>query len=299
MRRNKLGIAFGGGSGRGTAHLGIIKCLEEEGIHPDIITGTSIGALLGSLYAYGISFDQIAAAARDILGTDEFKNLGFEFFADHKKEQHIKRFNSYIKERLIYAKMVITPYITERETLRKVIEKIIPDVNIEDLPISFATVTLDLISGKDVFISKGPLIEAVVKAISIAGIFPAWEIDGKILVDGGPTSNVPVEAAYSLGADKVIGVNLSNKLSRDFELKSAISTNFRVDEIAKFRLNKSQAEKADVLIKPNMESIHWADFSKIDYGIKEGYRVAKEHIKEIRELVRPSLPLRIKRLFSK
>jgi len=299
MRKNKLGIAFGGGSGRGTAHLGIIKCLEEEGIHPDIITGTSIGALLGSLYAYGISFDQIVAAARDILGTDEFKNLGFEFFADHKKEQHIKRFNSYIKERLIYAKMVITPYITERETLRKVIEKVIPDVNIEDLPISFATVTLDLISGKDVFISKGPLIEAVVKAISIAGIFPAWEIDGKILVDGGPTANVPVEAAYSLGADKVIGVNLSNKLSRDFELKSAISTNFRVDEIAKFRLNKSQAEKADVLIKPNMESIHWADFSKIDYGIREGYRAAKENIKEIRELVRPSLPLRIKRLFSK
>jgi NTE family protein len=299
MRRNKLGIALGGGSGRGTAHLGIIKCLEEEGIHPDVITGTSIGALLGSLYAYGISFDQIVAAARDILGTDEFKNLGFEFFADHKKEQHIKRFNSYIKERLIYAKMVITPYITERETLRKVIEKIIPDVNIEDLPISFATATLDLISGKDVFISKGPLIEAVVKAISIAGIFPAWEIDGKILVDGGPTANVPVEATYSLGADKVIGVNLSNKLSRDFELKSAISTNFRVDEIAKFRLNKSQAEKADVLIKPNMESIHWADFSKIDYGIKEGYRAAKEHIKEIRALVRPSLPLRIKRLFSK
>jgi len=294
-----LGIAFGGGSGRGTGHLGIIKCLEEEGIQPDVITGTSIGALLGSLYAYGISFDQIVAAARDILGADEFKNLGFEFFADHKKEQHIKRFNSYIKERLIYAKMVITPYITERETLRKVIEKIIPDVNIEDLPISFAAATLDLISGKDVFISKGSLIEAEVKAISIAGIFPAWEIDGKILVDGGPTANVPVEAAYSLGADKVIGVNLSNKLSRDFELKSAISTNFRVDEIAKFRLNKSQAEKADVLIKPNMESIHWADFSKIDYGIKEGYRAAKGQIKEIRALVRPSLPLRIKRLFSK
>ena len=70
------------------AHLGVIKCLEEEGIYPDIVTGTSIGALIGSNYAYGIRFEQIAKGARDIIETDEFQKLGFEFFSDHCKDHH-------------------------------------------------------------------------------------------------------------------------------------------------------------------------------------------------------------------
>lgn len=93
FRKTKLGIAFGGGSGKGVAHLGVIKCLEEEGIQPDIITGTSIGALIGSLYAYGIGFEQIANSARDIIESDEFQKLGFEFFSDHKKEHSFKQLN--------------------------------------------------------------------------------------------------------------------------------------------------------------------------------------------------------------
>ncbi len=263
------------------------------------MTGTSIGAVIGSLYAYGISFDEIVKGARDIIKTDEFQNLGFEFFADHRKEHHLKRLNDYIKERLIYAKMVIKPHITERETLRKVIKKIVPNVDIEALPIPFATVTLDLVSGNDVLISKGSLVDAVVKSISIAGIFPVWTEDGKILVDGGPTASVPVEAAYSLGADRVIGVNLSNRLSRDCIVKSALTLNFRVDEIAKFRLNRIQAEKADVVIEPVVHSIHWADFTKINYGIKEGYRATKEKLPQIRELIKPSIFCKVKRLFKK
>lgn len=71
------------------AHLGVIKCLEEEGIYPDIVTGTSIGALIGSNYAYGIRFERIAKGARDIIKTDEFQKLGFEFFSDHCKDHHI------------------------------------------------------------------------------------------------------------------------------------------------------------------------------------------------------------------
>lgn len=292
FRKTKLGIAFGGGSGKGVAHLGVIKCLEEEGIQPDIITGTSIGALIGSLYAYGIGFEQIATSARDIIESDEFRKLGFEFFSDHKKEHSFKQLNDYLKERFIYAKMVIKPHIIERETLRKVIEKIIPDVDIEDLPKPFATVTLDLISGNDVVISRGSLIDAVLKSISIAGIFPAWDEDGKILVDGGPAASTPVEAAYSLGAKRVIGVYLCSRLSKNFKIKSALDINFRVDEITKFCLNRIKAEKADVLIEPIVHSIHWADYKKIDYGIKEGYRATKKKIKEIRKL---GGPLRFRR----
>lgn len=266
--------------------MGVIKCLEEECIQPDIITGTSIGALIGSLYAYGIGFEKMFKEASALVESDEFKNLGFEFFRDHKKEHSFKQLNDYIKERLTFAKMAIKPHIIELETLRKLVEKFIPNVNIEDLPKPFAVVSLDLVSGNDEIISKGSLINAVIKSISIPGIFPVCSENSKILVDGGPTASVPVEAAISLGADKVIGVYLCNRLSKDFKIKSGITINFRVDEIAKFRLNRIGAEKADVLIMPRVHSIHWADYRKIDYGIREGYRATKEKIKEIKRLKR-------------
>ncbi len=172
-------------------------------------------------------------------------------------------------------------------------------MNIGDLPIPFAAVTLDLKSGNDVIISKGSLIEAVLKSISIAGIFPVWIEDSKVLVDGGPTASVPVEAAYSLGADKVIGVNLTSRLSGDCKVKSALTINFRVEEIAKYRLNQIRAEKADVLIEPRVHSIHWADYRKIDYGIKEGYRATKEKIAKIRKLLKPNPFHRIKKRFKR
>jgi len=270
-------------------HLGVIKCLEEEGIQPDIITGTSIGALIGSLYAYGIKYNQMEKKARGLIESEEFKKLGFEFFKDHKKEHSFRQLNDYIKERLTYAKMIIKPHIIELETLRNLIEKFIPNINIEDLPHPFAAVSLDLVSGNDVVIKEGPLTDAVIKSISIPGIFPACSENNKILVDGGATASVPVDGAYSLGADVVIGVYLCSRLSEDFKLRSGIAINFRVDEIAKYRLNKIKAERADVLIKPRVYSIHWADYKKIDYGIKEGYRATKEKIKEIKRLKRPSL----------
>jgi len=195
--------------------------------------------------------------------------------------------------------MVIKPHIVEIDILRNIIEKFIPNVKIEDLPKTFAAVSLDLVSGEDVVMSKGSLVDAVIKSISIPGIFPVCSEKGKILVDGGPTASVPVDAARSLGAKRVIGVYLSSRLSKDFKVKSGITINFRVDAIAKYRLNQIKAEKADVLIKPRVHSIHWADYRKIDYGIKEGYRATEEKITKIRKLLKPKPFHRIKKRFKR
>lgn len=292
--KTKLGVAFGGGSGKGVAHLGIIKCLEEENIRPSYVTGTSIGALLGSLYAYGYDFKKIEELARSVVNTDEFKSLGFEFFKNCEHGNLLKRLNSYLKERFTFARMAMVPFITKRETLRKVVEMIVPDVNISELPVKFGVLTLDLESGNDVVIRKGSLIDAVMKSISIAGIFPSWDEDGKVLVDGGPTANVPVDALRDLGAEKVIGVNLSRELSREYDRDSALSINFRIDEIAKFRLNYMKALRADVLIEPDVERIHWADFSRIDFGIRKGYEATRNKMGVIRKLLKISLGERIK-----
>lgn len=264
-----------------------------------MIFGTSIGALIGALYALGYTFPELVKKARKVVESEEFKLLGFEFFKDHKDAFPLKKLNNYLQKRLTFAKMAVIPYITKRETLEEVIDKFLPDINIKNLEIKFGCTTLDIVSGKDIYIDKGPLRDAVIKSISIAGIFPAWEEEKMVLVDAGPTAKVPVDGCRALGVKKVIAVNVGSKLEKYEKIGSAISTSMRVDEIAKFHFNRLQAERADVLIEPKIEAIHWADFTKFDFGIKAGYDATKEKLPEIRKLLKPSLFSRIKNIFSR
>jgi len=234
-----------------------------------------------------------------VIQSKEFKQLGFEFFKEHKNTFPLKKLNCYLRERLTYARMAVAQFITKRETLEKVIEKFFPDINIEDLKIKFGCTTLDLVSGKDIYIDKGPLRDAIIKSISITGVFPAWEEDNKIMVDAGPTANVPVDGCRYLGASKIVAVNIGSKLSKYEEIGTAITMNMRADEIAKFRYNMLQAEKADVSIQPKVEKIHWADFTKINFGIRVGYEATKEKLPEIRKLLKPSIFSIFKNTFSR
>jgi len=286
---SKFGLVLGGGAGRGVAHLGVIKCLEEENLKPDLIFGTSIGSLVGALYALDYDFPKLVDKSREVVNSEEFKQLGFEFFKDHKNSFPLKKLSCYLRERLTFAKMAVTPFVTERELLKKVVDKFFPDINIEDMDIKFGCTTLDLVSGEDIYLDKGSLRDAIIKSISIAGMFPAWEENNKIMVDAGPTSKVPVDGCRYLGAKKIIAVDVGSKLGKFEKIGSAISTNLRADEIAKFRFNKMQAKKADILIEPRVESIHWADFTKFEFGIKVGYKATKEKLPEIRRLLRPSI----------
>ena len=286
---NKFALVLGGGAGRGVAHLGVIKCLEEENLKPNFIFGTSIGSLVGALYALGYDFPQLVEKSREVVESEEFKQLGFEFFKDHKNAFPLKKLSCYLKERLAFAKMAVNPYITERESLKKVVDKFFPNINIEDLKIKFGCTTLDLVSGEEIYLNKGSLRNAIIKSISIAGIFPAFEEGNKIMVDAGPTAKVPVDGCIYLGAKKIIAVDIGSKLGKFEKIGSGISTNLRADEIAKFKFNRLQAKRANVLIEPRVESIHWADFTKFNLGIKLGYNATKDKLPEIRRLLKPSI----------
>jgi NTE family protein len=295
----KLGLVLGGGAGRGVAHIGVIKCLDEERLYPDVVVGTSIGALIGCLYAFGWGFERIADWTREVASSSEFRQLGFEAFAEHKKDFAVRRMGYYLRERLIYARMALVPFVTKRETLRKVIDCFVPDVLVENLPVAFGCTALDLVNGRDLLIRSGPLRDAVMRSISIAGMFPPFEEDGCVLVDAGPTCNVPVDACREMNADVVVAVNLRGTLARFNAAHSALATTFRADEIARFRLNRLEAQRADVLIEPGIESIHWADFGKTDLGVRAGYAAARARLSDIRSLVRPSFLSRLKRIVTK
>jgi NTE family protein len=182
----KIGLALGSGASRGWSHIGIIKALAEMGIEPDVVTGTSIGSLVGASYAAG-NLDKLEDW---VLSLNRFETA--RFFEINSS------FNGFVnKERLHH---FLNKYVASDET------------KIEDSEKKYAAVSTDLETGREVWLTDGSILEAVWSSISLPGLFPAIKNHNKWLIDGGLVNPVPVSVCRALGADIVIAVNLNGDI---------------------------------------------------------------------------------------
>lgn len=177
----KIGYALGGGAARGLSHIGVLKALEEHGIFPDIIAGTSVGAIVGALYAGGYKPGEIEAL---VLGLDWKQLLRLV-------DMTLPRSG------LLQGKGVIT-----------LLKSVLGDLTFPQLKCAFACVTTDIMNGEQIVLRDGSLIDAVRASIAIPGIFTPVEIKGRYLVDGSLINAVPVSVCRDMGAGYVIGVNV-------------------------------------------------------------------------------------------
>ena len=184
MERTRIGLALGGGAARGWAHLGVLESLAEIGIKPDVVAGTSIGALVGGCYLSG-HFKQLEKWACSL------SRLRMLRFMDLKL-----RGRGLIGGERLLAEM----------------ERHFSGVQIEDLPGTFVAVCTDLYSGHEVWLRQGPLVEAIRASFAVPGFFEPVNVEGRWLVDGGLVNPVPVSACRALGAELVIAVRLSNPI---------------------------------------------------------------------------------------
>jgi NTE family protein len=187
MSRNlKLGLALGSGASRGWAHIGVIQQLQQLGIKPDIVCGTSIGALVGAAYVAG-NVDKLESWVKqlDKLQTARYFSINRSFKGFVNKE----RLHDFLNEYVIAA-----------------------DVQIESMEKPFATVATDLHSGREIWNTTGSMMDAVWSSISLPGLFPAIKHDNRWLIDGGLVNPVPVSLCRALGADVVIAVNLNSDI---------------------------------------------------------------------------------------
>ncbi len=279
----KIGIAFGGGSSHGLAHIGVIEVLEEAKIPIHFITGTSIGAIIGGYYALHKDANKLREDAKEVLASQEFKNMGFDLFGDSELPKPFRDIVHFMKEKYAYAKSLLKPYIIKGDKLDLALEILFGDALISETKIPFAAVSLDLIKGEDVIIKEGRIRDAVRASASIPGVFPAIEDSSKILVDGGSTSTLPTCAVKAMGADFVICSSFMKELRDPGELQTAFNVHLRVDEVVKHRLNSLNLLKADVIISPKVDEVHWSDFSKTDFLIERGREAALKSLPRIRK----------------
>ena len=282
----KIGLALGGGSARGFAHVGVLKVLEREGIKIDYMAGTSIGSLVGAFYALGFEVGEIEKYLLEENFTKyiSFKNVTFEL----EEYQHKKTLGVSIN----LPKMITNPGwprgLISTVAIRDKLDQITDWAHFEyDLKIPFKTVATDLITGEKIVMGSGKVSNAVAASISIPGIFFPFEHEGMILVDGGLKDPVPVDVVRQMGADIVIAVSLQKIEGEKKDPYNIISIAERSVEIMIADLTKLSLIGADLILAPEYQGEVSFLMGKKERQaiIKQGENEAENYIAIIKEAI--------------
>lgn len=286
--RPRLGLVLGGGGARGLAHLGVLRVLERARIPVDLVVGCSMGAMVGTLYAFYQNTADAETRLKRFTNSPDFQRDKYDDLqtmapipgADAGLVQTARRF---YKLGLFFATTIFTESFLDAARVNSDIAAIIPEGRIEDAPIPLAIVATDLRSAQEVVLRSGSARLAVQASSAIAGVFPPVVVDGRELVDGGFVDKVPVEVAFRLGADVVVAVDVSSDASDSMDYgRTGSSLSLRATAIQSDTLKNLQMRFADAVIRPDVASVHWADFAAIETIIPRGETAGMEALPAIR-----------------
>jgi NTE family protein len=301
----KIGLALGSGGSRGLAHAGVLDALEEAGIRADCVAGTSMGAIIGALYAQNPDPAWVWERVNLYVNDETCASTWAAYVpreTDSEEEQRQSRLASifdFMQRKMIAVKTVTRPWLQDAEHLRGPLTRIVTAESFADLQIPFAAVALDLISGEPVIYDEGPLIDALYASSAIPAIFPPVERDGMVICDGGGPFRVPVEACRAMGADFVIAVDIA--AFEDTKFATGLDLILRSNTIARQRLNEFVCRQADLVLSPDVSEFHWANFQVADACRARGYTATRSALPELRRLIRTrrSLGYRLRRAMAR
>ena len=291
----KICLALGGGAARGLAHLGVLKIFEDAKVPVHMIAGTSLGALIGGLYASQPDATYWMGRVEQFLRSFRSRKTRLELI--RKLEQPGNNHHGFFSDMaFLFRKGYFwsvtatqSAFIHEKD-YQDLIYPLIPDITIEQTKLPFSCVATDIRNGKRVMYTSGPLRTAISASCALPGIFPPVADRDMLLVDGGWVERVPVLCAWEMGADIVIAVDVSSDVST-FEEKSGLDIVLRADAVTRIYLNSILSRIADLAIHPKVGNTHWADFSKPKELFKSGETAALEKLISVKTLVhRAALP---------
>lgn len=286
----KLALVLGGGGARGLAHLGTLQMLEHAGIRPDLIVGTSMGAIIGAGYALNPNAERLTKQVLEILSLEEIRNIEKRFEAFEISEgakgvkAFFKRMVGAFTKLYLWNIQAFKEALVDSSIIELLIEKLVGESSYDDAKIPFYCVAFDLTTFEDVVIGGGALAKALGASGAIPGILPPVKSQSRILVDGCVRQVLPVESALKLGADFVIAVDVSSSGGGTCPASAAEVVSLVSEARAEFLLKDSK-RSADCLITPQVDSIHWAEFSKAPDCIEQGRNAALEFIPELAKTI--------------
>lgn len=276
LKRPKIGVVLSGGGAKGFAHIGVLKVLEQAGVKIDYIGGTSMGAVVGGLYATGYSATQIDS----IFKATNFDELLQDYIPRTSKNFYEKQNDERYAVSLPFRKfslgvpIALSKGMYNYNLLAKLTHKVRHVRDFNQLSIPFVCIATDIESGKEVIMHSGYLAQAMLASSAFPTLFSPVEIDGRLLIDGGVSNNYPVEEIRKMGADIVIGVDVQDDLKDRNALNDATRILVQISNLQMIESMKDKILKTDMYIKPDISKFTVISFDQGDEIIKRGEEAA-------------------------
>ncbi len=286
-----LALVLSGGGARGAAHIGVLKVLEEQKIVPDFIVGTSMGSIVGGLYAAGYSPQEIEEILVGIDWNEVFFDTVGRQERTYRRKQDDVPYMIPAKLRFKGLRPYLPPGVLGGQKLELVLRKLVTRAtdatDFNDLPIPYRAVAMDLGTSAAIVLGQGDLTDSMRASMAIPGAFRPVVIEGRTLVDGGSAANLPVRIAQQLGAQRVIAVNISSPLRTEVEGRSFIGVMTQLSSFLTAGSVSADLERlraGDILIQPELGDISFKSFDRAREAVGVGEAAARAKIDELRGL---------------
>jgi NTE family protein len=288
--RPRIGLALAGGGARGAAHVGVLQMLEQLHVPVDYVAGTSMGAIIGGLYAAGLSADELREALLAIDWADALSDSPRRQDLSFRRKEDDRRYLFDLEGGIRDSRLRFPSGLRSGQKLGFLLERLTLSAASTDdfdrLPIPFRAVATDIYTGDPVVLGHGSLATALRASMAIPGVFTAVELDGRTLVDGGISNNLPVDVVRAMGADIVIAVDL--RLPPPEEMASYLQITGQLSQLLTQKNMEVRLAQADVVIHPDVAGYGTMGFDKVAELCDLGRRQAEAQADELRRLAIPA-----------
>lgn len=286
MKNAFLGLALGGGGARGAAHVGVLKVFKENNIIPEIIAGTSIGAIIGAMFASKPDPDWILRRLQEFLmnpetlfhsSLDMMENRNFETLLENSTKKIEDKFA-----------VIIGPersQIIKRDVIDEMLEFLLPVKTFEELNIRLKVVASDIQTGSEEVYETGDLVEAIARSCSIPGYVKPTKDGDLIIVDGGVTSPIPIDTIRD-ECEFLIAINIDRGKLPKLDNPNMLEIIKRADLISNRRLADLNLKNADYVISPDVLGLHWSEYNQFSLLLKNGVKAAEKEINLLKEQIK-------------
>ncbi|HAS6216296.1 TPA: serine protease [Vibrio vulnificus] len=290
--RPKVAVVLAGGGAKGAAHIGVLKALEEMQIPVDYITGTSMGAYVGGLYATGMSADEIESFIYSIDWNSGYRDRVDRSQRRVRDKEAEDRYQLRTDIGLRFGEVHAPRGFVQGQNMLRILRETTGNLNefdsFDDLAIPYRSVATDIVELQEVVIDKGLLVDAMMASMSVPGALPPYELNGRMLVDGGVVNNMPVDVARAMGADIVIAVDISTDYKQKEDFTSMLVV---ADQLSNYLVRRSTQQQAeslggqDVYLRPDVGQMETTEFAKMPDAYEAGYKATyqmKESLQALR-----------------
>ncbi len=289
--RPRIGLVLGGGGARGAAHIGVLRELERQRVPIDAIAGTSMGAIVGGLYASGMSTDELETVVATLDWADALSDKAPRKDLSFRRKQDDTQYPINFELGLRDSELLLPMGVVEGQKLDLILRELTSGVShiadFDDLPIPFRAIATDIERGEAYVMGDGDLAKAIRASMSVPGVFAPLRLGDRLLVDGGIVGNLPIDVVRQMGVDIVIAVDVEFPLYTADELSSALTISEQMLTILIRKETLRQIDtlaENDILIRPELGTFASSDFARIAQTIEPGVRATAAESQRLQQL---------------